>query len=358
MNEKVKRQITFRTTRAIQDHVFPGCVIGIVRKSGEKYIFPFGHFTYDQSSPLVKEDSIFDVATMTKTIPVACLALYLIDKGKLSYDDQIIQFIPEFAKGDVRKKQVLIKHLLTNTLYLDLPGLRNFKSLEPDQILSKVYTAKLKYPPGQVFVTSNPVGILLGFVIEKVTGKKLDQLADEVFFNPLKMNQTTFHLERLSKHRILPTEIDTQWRKRLIQGEVHDEITSALQKKYLVGCSGLFSTVPDTLIFLEMLLNNGKLNNKRFFSGSMITQMQIDQQKGIRDFRGLGWIRNSTQGLGQSFPSGTLYRGGFTGCLALFNIKHEVGIALFTNRTYPKRSNPDSLDLFRNKIAKIIFANL
>lgn len=107
-------QIAECAQRAIAEKVFPGCVVGIVTADGKRSVFSFGNFTYDEGAPLVQQNTIYDVASITKSIPTGSLALQLLDQGKLKLTDKIIDFIPEFRNSD--RERVLIKHLLTYTV--------------------------------------------------------------------------------------------------------------------------------------------------------------------------------------------------------------------------------------------------
>lgn len=141
----MRNLISSRISAAIRDKVFPGCVVGIVKKNGKRFIWPFGGFTYENNSEPVKEDTIYDVASITKSIPTASLALKLIDEGKLRLEDKLINFIPEFFNSD--GEDVIIKHLLTQTLDFDF-YLSNYKNLEPEKILNLIFTKEFKSRPG------------------------------------------------------------------------------------------------------------------------------------------------------------------------------------------------------------------
>ena len=110
----MKQEISKQILTAITEKAFPGCVVGVVRKDGERIILPFGRFTYEHDSPLISGESVFDIASVTKSIPTSSLALKLIDNGKLKITDRLIDYIPEFNNSD--RERVLIKHLLTYTL--------------------------------------------------------------------------------------------------------------------------------------------------------------------------------------------------------------------------------------------------
>jgi CubicO group peptidase (beta-lactamase class C family) len=91
----MRKEIEVRIEKAITEKVFPGCVAGVVRKSGERGIMPFGHFTYEQDSPEVREDTVYDMASVTKSIPVASLVLTFVAEGKLQLMDKVVKYLPE-----------------------------------------------------------------------------------------------------------------------------------------------------------------------------------------------------------------------------------------------------------------------
>ncbi|MBI4084497.1 MAG: serine hydrolase [Candidatus Levybacteria bacterium] len=320
MEERIKKI----ALHAIDEKIFPGCVVGVI-KQGKRIVLPFGTYTYDHDARLMHTDSIFDIASITKSIPTASLTLFLIDRGELRLDDKLVTYVPEFQNRD--REQVLIRHLLTHTLDFDLT-LSSLKDQDPDKILHRIFTAWFKSKPGTTYAYVNATSILLGFVIERVSKKPLDVLAAEEFFTPLGMKRTTFHPGLFPKEEIVPTEIDS-WRGRLIQGEVHDESTYALSKKYVVGSAGLFSTAPDQLTFLEMLLQSGTYKGRTYFSA-----------RSIGRFAGLGWELYQPRFMGKYATKNTFGKTGFTGCLVLCDPEKQIGIVILSNFTYPKRK-PD-----------------
>jgi len=354
----MKELIKNRILRAIEQKVFPGCVVGIIRKNGERIVLPFGRFTYEEEAKPVKKDTIFDVASITKSNHTSCLALKLIDEGRLKLEDRLIKFVPEFRNSD--RENVLIKHLLTQTLAFDhRVSLSSSKDKTPDEILEVIFTTEFENKPGRRYFYLNATSILLGLVVERIFAKKLDELAEEIFFNPLQMRRTTFFpLKKFEKDEIMPTEIDN-WRGRIIQGEVHDESAFTLQSKLIVGSAGLFTTVPDLLNFLEMLLNKGELDRKKYFSPEMVELMHTNQLELIGGKIGLGWELCQPRYMGQYCTPKTFGKTGFTGCCCLCDISKEVGIVLLSNYTFPKRK-PDAtlINQVRRDIADIVFKNL
>ena len=110
----MKNKLEKSLNNAIKGEIFPGCIVGVVRRSGKRILILSGNFTYEKDSSPIREDSIFDVASITKSIPTSCLALKLIDEGKLNLNDKLIDYVPEFNNSD--RGAVLVKHLLTHTL--------------------------------------------------------------------------------------------------------------------------------------------------------------------------------------------------------------------------------------------------
>lgn len=349
----MKKQIAGIINKGIKDKVFPGAVVGII-KDGRKEIFSFGHFTYDESSSFVKDDTVYDVASVTKSIPTSCLLLSLADKGIVKLEDPLVNYLPKFDNSPGKDK-ILIKHLLAYTVDIDAPAMSSLRNISPDEIVNTISKARLKSPPGTKFVYTNSTALLIGLLLRELTGKMIDDLAEEYFFEPLKMDRSTFHpLKIFKKEEIVPTEI-CDWRGYLVHGEVHDESSFTLQKKYFFGIAGLFSTASDILLFLEMLLNNGKKNERRFFSEDMIKSMYTNQLAETGKFAGLGWKLNQPAFMGQC-SADTCGITGFTGPFVLWNELKGIGLVMLTNRIYPKRPMDNlAINKIRSALADIVF---
>ncbi|MBN1263084.1 MAG: beta-lactamase family protein [Candidatus Pacebacteria bacterium] len=335
MSESRLVTIKKRLQKEIRKKLFPGCVFGLV-KNNHQTIFSCGHFTYAKDSAEVKNGSVFDLASITKSVPTACLALLLIEEGKLGLDDQLIKYLPEFKNSD--RKLVLIRHLLTHTLDFNRSfRLSALKNKKPAQILEAIYTTEFQTKPGQNFYYANANSVLLGLVVEKIFGQSLDKIAQKKFFKPLGMKKTAFHpLKLFSRDEIVPTEIDP-WRGRVIQGEIHDESAWALRPRIIAGSAGLFSTAGDLLIFLKMILNYGTLAGKKYFKKETIQKMITNQINGLGLSTGLGWEINQPKFMGHYCGEKTFGKTGFTGCFCLGDIKKQVAFVFLCNATYPKR---------------------
>jgi CubicO group peptidase (beta-lactamase class C family) len=343
-----------RIEQAIREKVFPGCVIGIVGPGKAVAVLPFGNFTYDKRPAAMKEDTIFDVASITKAIPTSSLALKLLDEGALKLDDQVISFVPEVRNS--RRERITVRHLLTQTLDFGF-RLSDFKDRSANEILDAICSTELRHEPGTTFFYTNATSILLGIVVERVMGRCLAAAADETFFTPLGMTRTSFFTESFNREEIVPTEMDA-WRGRLVRGEVHDESAFRLRDKMIAGSAGLFSTVPDILTFLEMMLGGGEMGGKRYFSLEILNRVQTNQVAIPGVCTGLGWELCRRQFMGNQCSSHTFGKTGFTGCSCMADPEKGVGFVLLSNCTYPTRK-PDAtaINAVRSDCADIVFSS-
>ncbi len=355
-DENTVSLIAARANRAIGESVFPGCVVGVVTKNGERMILPFGRFTYENGSSAMQDCSVFDVASVTKSIPLSSLLLRLIDGKKVSLDDAVADYVPEFGNFP-EKKAVTMRHLLSYTLDLDVPAMSSLKEKAPDEMISAIISAPLRRPAGTTYLYTNSTACVMGLVVRNASGRDIDALAEYEFFSPLEMRNSTFHPKNADGKRIVPTEFDS-WRNRLICGEVHDESAWVLGKKYILGIAGLFSTAPDMLSFLEMLLRKGECRGVRYFSENIVTEMGTNQIPEIKgEYAGLGWELFQPWFMGRYAGPHTFGKTGFTGTCVVCDVERGVAYTILSNRTFPKRpENSSAINAFRADIGDIIFS--
>jgi CubicO group peptidase (beta-lactamase class C family) len=351
----MKQQIAERILRAIEEKIFPGCVVGFVLSRGKPTVMAFGYHTLDADSRPMTENSIFDVASITKAIPTSSLALRCLDRGWLDLNDTLIKYVPEFSNS--HREKVLIRHLLTQTLNYNF-RLSALKDSGPQGILDAILSTEFPNEPGSTFFYANATSILLGMVVEKLYGECLAVTAQREFFGPLGMAKTSFFPEQFPKQEIVPTEIDP-WRGKTVQGAIHDESAFVLRKIMVAGSAGLFSTGPDIMRFLNMLLNNGVWGGKRYFSSHCMDQIQTNQIAHLGLQGGLGWELEQNRYMGRRCPKKTIGKTGFTGCVCMCNIPGGAAMVLLSNCTFPKR-RPDSqaIDAVRRDVADIVFGAL
>ena len=285
----MNRDITALVERAIVAHTFPGCVVGYIRE-GRTEILAFGTQRYDSSGAPVNADTIYDVASVTKSVVTGAVAAKLIEAGRLNLDDGVARYIPELSNH--YRDAIRLRHLLTYTLVFDLDGgLSSLAKRAPKRLLEELCASALAAPPGEKYVYTNAPALLLATIIERVCGEPLDVLAKRYFFDPLGMDLSSMHPELLPRFQIAPTEID--WRGE-VRAVVHDEAAWAMaQQGRLAGDAGLFSAAGDLLKFCQMLLDHGRVGTSALLASDTVRQMHTNQIASLGECTGLGWELNS-----------------------------------------------------------------
>lgn len=330
---------------AISQHFFPGAVLGYIIND-QHHIKAYGNFTYSPTSTKVQTSTIYDLASVTKFIPTACLILYLIEQGKLSLDTKIVKFIPEFKHG----KDVTIKHLLTYTAILDLPRLSTLWTTGGHKLLQACLSSKLTNKAGQEFLYTNFPPTLLAMAAERICDKKFEDLAAEIFFKPMGMQSATFHPKIAP-----PTEINQRGE---VAAKCHDESAWALIKDGLsCGHAGLFANANDLLFFAQMLLNGGNYEGKKYLSNATIKQI-YKNQIGKLGKVGLGcFINKGPFGFfGEKASLESFGMTGFCGTSITIDPQKQRAVVLLSNATYPKRKDDKSIiDNVRKQLNDIVF---
>ncbi|RJR12617.1 class A beta-lactamase-related serine hydrolase [Candidatus Parcubacteria bacterium] len=318
-----------RVKRAIQEKVFPGCVIGII-EDGKRDILPFGNFTYEPDSERVTEETVYDLASVTKSIPLASLAAIYIAEKKLSLSDTVKTYIPELQNDFGATIEDLLRYRVQGS------RLSTLKEKAPDEILAHIFSRGFSGPPGKENYTNLPA-FLLGLIMERVTGEILDALSEKHFFKPLIMKRTTFPNVRVTNSNIAPTEIGESGEE--VRGVPHDESARVFARTgKAVGHAGLFSTAEDLLTFLEALLQG------RY-------PFVVDAAQ-----KGLGWQVYDPNFMGHYAGANTFGKTGFTGTSVVCDPERGIAFALLSNRTYPKRPpDQNAIFAFRRDIADILF---
>jgi CubicO group peptidase (beta-lactamase class C family) len=326
---------------AIKDHAFPGAQVLIWENGKTLLNKSYGHFNYDDTSLKVTKNTLYDLASLTKVIATTTAAMICYDRKLFSLDDAVIKYIPEFGVNG-KEKITLLNLLLHNS---GLPAWKKFYETDSnsEEVINDIYSSSLEYETGTKTVYSDLGIITLGKIIEKVTGKSLDVFCKKEIFKPLKMSSTFFNPPDSIKEFCAPTEIDNYWRKRLLQGEVHDETAAMLNG--VAGHAGLFSNATDIAKLISVLINKGQLNGKQFIKESTVklfTKRYSDEST-----RALGWDTRSESGSssGDYFSDNSYGHTGFTGTSVWVDPQRNLFVILLTNRVYPTREN--------NKILKV-----
>jgi CubicO group peptidase (beta-lactamase class C family) len=330
---------------AVTERVFPGGTLAIGH-SGALALHSFGKHTYEPDAPPVNVDTIYDAASLTKPVVTASLVAMLTEAREVELDAPVARYLPEWAAAEssAERQLVTIRHLLTHTS--GLPAHKEFfRTLHTKrEVLSHAVAEPLIYAPGSQSIYSDIGFIVLGEVIERVTGRPLDDLANQRIFAPLRMAATSFNPPNPLLGRIPPTEFDSVLRNRLVHGEVHDE--NAWVMGGTAGHAGMFSTAADLAAFCQMLLNGGVYAHRRLLRRATVAQFTSAAPLAANT-RTLGWnVPTPNSSSGQYFSKSAFGHTGFTGTSLWLDPEKSLFVVLLTNRTYPSRDN-DSIQRLR-----------
>lgn len=328
--------------RGVKDGVYPGFVALVARKT---VIALYEAGGYAQLVPEVRpmtREAVFDLASITKPVCTAALTLKMVERGLLSLESPLSEFLDGWNRG--WRENVRIKHLLTHSSGLPawLPLYKTWKS--KSEFLNAITQLDCEYEPGSKIVYSDLGFMLLGFILETISGLSLDRLSKNEIFEPLKMSKTTFKPAGFLKAKSVATE-NCPWRGRVLVGEVHDENAYALGG--VAGHAGLFSTAYDLAVFSQMMLNGGCYGSVRILREETVEKaVKVWVEDGSRRF-GLGWAKPVEWIL----PYDSYGHTGFTGTSIWISPKQNLFAILLTNRIHPSRNNPACLRIDDVRIA-------
>ncbi len=309
------------------------------------------------------EHTLFDLASLTKMIATTTSVMILVEQGKINLDAPVVQYIPTF--GGRAKDKVTVRNLLTHTSGLQAwyPFYMHYIDRE-DYFRAIDEDFSLLYPPGEKRIYSDIGFIVLGRIVETVSGKRLDHFSYENIFEPLGMLNTGFLPRMQERINAASTEFDPQ-RKNILKGIVHDENSRIMGG--VSGHAGLFSTATDLAVFCQMLLDGGIFNGKRILKNETIKLMLTPQLTKNSVVNGSGFLRYRKQLLGWwgmddemlisgigGLPSKTAYgHTGFTGTALTIDPEHKMAAILLSNAVHPKREDKES-----SALRKAFFGNV
>ncbi len=348
----------------IADSAFP-CAQLLVAKDGKiVYDKAFGTYDYSPLSRTIDLNTMFDLASLTKVCATTFAAMKLYGEGKLDIEAPVIKYIPQFGQNG--KKKITVRNLLEHDSGLppDPPMHLWHTSVIPDGQLDRLlknprafvvadsfgnnfnaaheamwdslYARPLAYPTGTKMVYSDINFLMMGEIVEKISGMSLDKYVAENFYRPLGMTRTMFTPPFWLAPACVPTEYDSATGS-LIQGVVHDENSRSLGG--VAGHAGLFSTANDLAVYLQMLLDHGVYDGRRYLQDSVIalfTRKQSDLST-----RGLGWDTKAPKysSAGHYFSPNSFGHLGFTGTSVWVDPVRNLFVVLLTNRVCPTREN-------------------
>lgn len=368
----------------IKEQAYPGCQVVVAKEGKVIYQRAFGHQTYDNKIP-VDNQTIYDLASITKVVSSTASLMYLQDQKEFSLDSTLGDYLGEYTRGtvygDLKMRDVMTHQaglipwvpFYTQTLMNGRPDtslyattpFANMNSIVANNlymrdnyeeeilkiILSKpLRSKKYKYSDLGYYFTKK--------IIEKTSSLPLDEFVSEKFYAPMGLTTLGYHpLNNFDLSRIAPTEKDTYFRHQLVHGHVHD--MGAAMTNGVGGHAGLFSSATDLAGFMQMLLNEGSYGGQQYLSPEVIAEY-TGCQYCPKNRRGAGFDKPVVTGTGgpaaEAVSKASFGHSGFTGTVAWSDPKSEINYVFLSNRVYPSAENWKLVRMnIRTEIQRVIY---
>jgi uncharacterized protein YbbC (DUF1343 family)/CubicO group peptidase (beta-lactamase class C family) len=313
---------------SIQNHEIPGGVLLVGHDGQVIYRKAFGNRSLEPTRTAMTVDTIFDLASLTKVVATTTAIMQLEEQGRIRLNDPVVKYIPEFGQNG--KSDITVRDLLTH-----------FSGLAPDIDLNPPWTGRdtafrISFaddpiaPPGTRFIYSDTNFIVLGALVERISGMPLDVYCERNIFAPLGMSHTRFLPPKEWLPQTAPTEYDESG--QMLRGVVHDP--RARRMGGVAGHSGVFSTADDLAKFAQALLDGSSV-----LSSMAIRKMTSPEQPpNAPVLRGFGWDIDSpfSSNRGELLPVGSFGHTGFTGTSIWVDPTTRTYIILLTNSVHPR----------------------
>ena len=305
----------------------PGLAIAVGRHGRLVHLRGYGETDWTEGAPAVDSATIYDLASLTKVIATTTAAMMLEEEGRLVLDSTVAHYLPEFGAADSIKRRITVRMLLTHN-----GGLEAFAALHRDfrgrdQYLRQIAARPLKGMPGDTTIYSDWDFILLGLVVERITGQTLDVFTQQRVFGPLGMHDTGFQPLISLRPRVAPTERDSL--RGQIWGEVHDPNAWALGG--VSGHAGLFGSARDLAVFAQFLLNGGRYGAQELLRPQTLARWTAPQRRGSS--RALGWDTPAPpSSAGRHFSARSFGHTGFTGTSMWIDPERSLFVIVLGNR--------------------------
>lgn len=320
--------------RGIRTGIYPGAVLVIGRKAGVIHARGFGHLTWSTGSPVPSPDStLWDLASLTKVVGTTAAVMRLVDEGRVALDAPVARYLPRFSGGG--KERVRVRQLLDHTS--GLPSYVEFFRLSRtrDSAITLLYRTPLRRPAGAAAEYSDLNFLLLGMLVETVSGEPLEQFVTRAVLEPVGMTHSRYRPGETRARQTAPTG---QWRGHPVCCRVNDQ--NAERMGGAAGHAGLFSTGGDLARYARLWLNEGMVDGHQVFQPATVRTFLTPDSAGAT--RLLGWERPDPRHRDDSAYGHLLSRNayghtGWTGTLVWVDPGRDLFLVLLTNRSFGPR---------------------
>jgi uncharacterized protein YbbC (DUF1343 family)/CubicO group peptidase (beta-lactamase class C family) len=332
--------------QAIAQKQIPGAVVEIGHGGHIVFRKAYGERSLEPEREAMTVDTVFDMASLTKPLMTATSIMQLCEEGKLSFNDPVAKYLPEFAANG--KQDITVRQLLTH-----------YSGLPPDLSLEKPWSGKAEAykqafavkpttPAGVRFVYSDINFIVLGALIEKLSGMTEDEYVQQKIIAPLGLKHTRYMPPAQWRPRIAPTQYEYGV---MLRGVVHDPTSRRMGG--VAGHAGLFSTADDVSVYAQNLLDRLAGRPSRFPLSRAVLQKMVTPETPATAtaLRGFGWDIETpySSNRGEIFPVGSFGHTGFTGTSLWMDPASDTYVIVLANSVHP--NGPKSITALRGKIA-------
>lgn len=325
---------------------YPGCQVLAMKDGKVLFRKAYGHMTYDPKSPAVTMNTVYDCASVTKMMSTTLAMMKLVEAGKVKLDDPLSRYLPYLKHTD--KEKITIRQALSHMARLKsfYPYWQTAKDADDPRASVFQQIVGTNLLASSEYVYSDLGFILLGDLVQTVSGQRLDIFVHRHFYSPMGLCHTFYNPmeHNIDSLSIAPTENDQHYRMRQVQGVVHDE--NAYVMGGISGHAGLFSTADDLARVLQMLVDDGVYDGKRYLKAETIQLFNTRHfaSQGCR--RGLGFDKPLIKGNGGSACPEASQQSyghtGFTGTMVWVDPECGMTYIFLSNRVYPN-ATPNKL---------------
>ncbi|SBW04076.1 Beta-lactamase [uncultured Dysgonomonas sp.] len=349
--------------QSVQDGDIPGAVLAVVRHKKLAYLKAYGNKQVYPETVAMTTNTVFDLASLSKSVSTAISTMILLERGQLRLRDQVAMYIPGFQPWTDtitgRKRNIRIIDLLTHTSglppYAPVEELKKQYTVpNPDGLITYISNVKRNNEPTKVFDYSCLNFITLQRIIENISGMSLQNFARQNIFSPLGMKHTDYNPTGETLEWTAPTE--KQADGSVLKGKVHDPLANIMNGG-VSGNAGVFSNAEDIAILAAMLLNDGEIDGIRILSPLTVRAMR-SVPKGFEEFgRSLGWdVYSGYASDGDLFDVSAYGHTGYTGTSITIDPDSGTAVILLTNRVHP--DDKGAVSRLREIVANVVAASI